>query len=45
MPRCVRSHTFVPSDFVLASDGVCRLHPQYGRFAEVSMDQDVSTGL
>jgi CRISPR-associated protein Cas1 len=27
----VRSHTFVPSDFVLGADGVCRLHPQLAR--------------
>ena len=26
-----RSHTLVPSDFVLAADGVCRLHPQLAR--------------
>jgi CRISPR-associated endonuclease Cas1 len=24
----VRSHTFTPIDFVLNTDGVCRLHPQ-----------------
>jgi CRISPR-associated protein Cas1 len=27
----VLSHTFVPSDFVLDSNGVCRLHPQLAR--------------
>jgi hypothetical protein len=27
----VRSHTFTPSDFVLATHGVCRLHPQLAR--------------
>ncbi len=27
----VRSHTFSPSDFVLGTAGVCRLHPQLGR--------------
>ncbi len=27
----VRSHTFAPSDFVLNTKGVCRLHPQLAR--------------
>src|SRR5215204_2991112 len=27
----VRSYTFTPSDFVLSTDGVCRLHPQLAR--------------
>ena len=27
----VRSHTFTPSDFLLGTDGVCRLHPQLAR--------------
>ena len=27
----VRSNTFAPSDFVLGSIGVCRLHPQFAR--------------
>ncbi len=27
----VRSHTFTPSDFVLGTDAVCRLHPQLAR--------------
>jgi CRISPR-associated protein Cas1 len=27
----VRSHTFSPSDFVMGTDGVCRLHPQLAR--------------
>jgi len=29
----VRSHTFAPSDFVMGTDGVCRLHPQLARKA------------
>jgi CRISPR-associated protein Cas1 len=28
---CVHSHTFSPTDFVLDSNGVCRLHPQLAR--------------
>jgi len=27
----LRSHTFAPSDFILDTSGVCRLHPQLAR--------------
>jgi hypothetical protein len=27
----LRSHTFYPTDFVLSTHGVCRLHPQLAR--------------
>jgi CRISPR-associated endonuclease Cas1 len=37
----VRSRTFTPSDFVLGTDGVCRLHPQLSRqVAQLCTDDD-----
>jgi CRISPR-associated protein Cas1 len=28
----VKSHVFDPADFVIRTDGVCRLNPELGRF-------------
>jgi CRISPR/Cas system-associated endonuclease Cas1 len=38
----VRSHTFSPTDFILAANGVCRLHPQLARrVARLATDDNV----
>lgn len=37
----VNSHTFSPSDFVISTAGVCKLHPQFARVV-VGMAQDVN---
>jgi CRISP-associated protein Cas1 len=29
--RFFRTHTFTPSDYILSTDGVCRLHPELSR--------------
>jgi CRISP-associated protein Cas1 len=42
----VRSHTFVPSDFLLRMDGVCRLHPQLSRqIAELAVREAAINGV